>query len=204
MHRPPDIETIQDFHQYYRGSVIGMLNEDGLGYSPILISQAAGNSVVYNVENDTKHITFDRLLGLAQFGAPQYGSAEIGESAVYVSRRSARTANRGHRPNGLRCHRFHTDEMGREILSSWEYYRALFNPKYRGIRDSFNLLSKGERLACSLSRHFTLAQVEGYVVPCLYYRTDVVGYVPNAYRIELENQEHALLVREAFQNVEVV
>jgi hypothetical protein len=202
MHRPADIDNLQDFNQYYRGSVIGLLNEKEGTYSPILITGTGGGQVAYTPDGtNTVTAPFEEVLRLGQFGSPQYGSAEVGDTCIYVSRRAARTASRGHRLQGLRAHFFHPEETRPDILSHWDYYKVLFNPRVRQPQEAWDVVSSGRRLACTLSRHFTLAQTEGYTAPCLYYRTELVGFMPTNSRIETEEEDSRLLVRDAFIGV---
>lgn len=211
MYRPPDIETMEDFGQYYRSSFIGWRNpqDTGLPYVPVYVGPNDPTVVIINFEGKVqKNLSFKDVLDNAQFGAPQYGSTEVKNTAVYVSRRSQRTAHRGHRSGqGLNAHVFHPEKLvmlKSDLLTDWEYLRPLFNPAYRSLEETYGLLNSGERLACSLSRHFTGTLSEGYKVPVLHYKSSLVGYITGPNQIELEKlDDFKTLVEESFSGVEV-
>jgi hypothetical protein len=214
MYRPPDIETVDDFHQYYRQSYIGWTNpkNDGKQFVPVLVRGMSDEdprkiALRFEGEKADQIFSFKDILQNAQFGVPQYGSAEVGKSVVYVSRRSQRMAHRGHRPQGLHMHVFDNSlgEIPVPLLVWGEYLSSLFNPSYRSLDEAYTLLTTGERLACTLSRHFTMVLQEGIKVPCLYYKTKHVGYIPSMGVIEVENHsDHGTLVAETFSGVKIV
>lgn len=183
MHRPPDIETIADFHQYYRGSFIGWKNkEEGHEFVPAYVVACDHNNVTLNVDSKkTMVVPFQDVLNNCQFGNPQYGACEYEDTAVYVSRRAMRNAGRGHRNQALNVHIFHpaslTDQRSGTILMSWPYIRRLFNPEHRTFGEAYYRLTEGERLACSISRHLTASLEAGLKYPVLFYKTELVGHM---------------------------
>lgn len=211
MYRPPDIETIEDFNQYYRGAYIGLANFDNEGghrYLPMYVrGNLDGKSVsLRGTDGVDRTFTFKRVMDEAQFGSPQYGAVEVGNSVVYVSKKAARTVERGHRPARLNMHQYHVDpvldHMG--TLAGEEYLTSLFNPTYRGIEDARVLLATKKRIGAAVARHFALCTIEGYTVPCLFYKTRLIGYVPKAGLIDLEDYEQdSVLVHGVFPGMEV-
>jgi hypothetical protein len=213
VHRPPDIDSITDFHQYYRHAYVGWRVGDG--YVPAYVQGDSGRGrISINVNNESANtgnfteVTLPEILDRCQFGAPQYGSTEVGDTCVYVSRRSPRTPGRGHRASNLNMRVFHPEAYGAPhelILTSWDYVRALFSPRYRSLEEAFDILNRGDRLACSISRHFTGSLEEGVKYPALYYKNIPIGYLTTYGRIEVENKDlHEELVRVTFPKAQVV
>jgi len=210
VHRPPDVETHEDFQQYYRGAYIGYRNQKGdPPFLPMYVAGADGRGmfVLNKPDGQQEAFTFDNILVNGQFGTPQYGSVEVRQTAFYVARRSSRTAHRGHRAEFLNAHVFHPDIYpmgGKRGLIDPEYLTNLFNPQYRGLDEAYALLMKGERRACSLNRAFTMCLDEGYKVPTLYHKTQLVGYFPGPMQVDLEDPNaHRVLVMETFSGIRV-
>ena len=153
MYRPPDVETINDFLQYYRSSFIGYRDPTGL-YIPIYIHghDGADRIRVNNHDGTNRAIPFQHILERCQFGCPQYGTAEIDNAVIFVARRSARSQYRGHRSSLVR---FNVLGIGAEtipmngLMDSWKYVSMLFNPVYRRFNEAYDLLMEGGRYGCA-------------------------------------------------------
>lgn len=206
MHRPPDVENLADFIQYYRGAYIGWQgDEPGIAWVPAHVrGMSEREGLILDINGKPpEEVSFKTLLRTAQFGSPQYGSAEIGTSCVYAWKRAARTQNRGHRGGSLGGHVF-SEDVPQGWTNNLDYLRFLFNPQYRTLPEAVARINSAERRACSLSRYFTLAATTGYSVPCLFYKARLIGFVPAQDKIELENpEEYSALVLGTFPYAEV-
>ncbi len=202
MYRPADVDNSADFNQYYRHSYIGIRDQNNPNlYHPAYVMGAGDrDTFTLNIQTGPIQMPFADILQSAQFGTPQYGSTEVGETCVYVSRRAVRNAGRGHRVNTLSYTFFHPQEAdGERLLTSWEYLSKVFNPSYRTIQEAHGLLEDGARLACAVGAQFTMTLQEGYRCPVLHYKTNIIGYLPTHREIVLEErQEHEYLVRASF------
>jgi len=207
MYRPPDVENLADFIQYYRSSFIGY-DEHRIGeYLPIFIHGPDGGGErvrITDSNGDLRTVPFERIMEQAQFGCPQYGTAELDASVFFVSRRSARSQYRGHRSSLVRYTMLGAGDIQPPgIMDSWPYAKALFKPTYRPFDRAYMDLMRGERFGCALTPYFSLAHVLGYKVPCLHYKTKLVGFATSPTSVALDGDSDYLLVTESFPNIQV-
>jgi hypothetical protein len=186
MHRPPDVETITDFDQYYRRSYIGLRNEKGV-VEPIYIDGVLDDRnvrVMYVSTHQRADMPFADLLASGVFGSPQYGMTDVGGTVVYTYKRARRQAQRGHRITGdgavTSYHLFHRGILPPEeedsITTLPAFLQGLFNPSYTDLHRAYAGIMDADRLCTSLSRLFAMGIVEGVTKPVLFYKTKMIGY----------------------------
>ena len=220
MHRPPDVDNVHDFNQYYRGAWIGY-KQNTQNYTPILIGKALNEDgrafscskiVGPNNELEDANITWENIRNYGQFGHPRMGAINVGDTCLYLTRNTPRAAQRGYRANTITC----------AVHGAWLYTReglkypmagdystvySIFNPTYFTFKQGLDALMQGERVAVGLTPKILLVSEEGLRDPAVYYGAHPVGYLEGGYLLNTINSqaiELAKNVRAKFPEIMVV
>ena len=196
MYRPPDVDNGRDFSQYYRGSYIGLREPGNSDVTPALVSRVTddGGAVSLTLlrlverslagntyRGERMDIAFHQLLGIAQFGMPQYGTAIYGPTVSYLSRNAPRNGHRGLRLDHLAQHTvcgWELDQAGIKATDQWinDVAWYTFNPTHFPASEAFKMIHiDGDRLACPLSRHFYAYANQNFAYPLIGYRQNTIG-----------------------------
>lgn len=217
MHRPPDVENIRDFSQYYFNSWIGYKNGTEK-YIPTYISRVGDetNIAVKAILNDSgdsenRILTWRNLRDYGQFGHPRVGAVNLRDTSGYITRNSARTAHRGYRFNAAHMHVFGMwvlSNSGMKMPNTADYSVIfnVFNPSYFPLKTLLDQLEQGERLAGAISRKISLSMEEGFSWPAIYYGTHQVGYLEHGYLLtplDAASLEYAKIIKDRFPEIRV-
>lgn len=217
MHRPPDVDNLRDFQQYYVGSWIGY-RDSGEKFLPLYINKVesdANISCLAVTDNEggeqTKTLSWKELREYGQFGHPRLGAFNVENTSGYMTRNSNRTANRGYRTQGIHMHVFgmwilSTEGMRVPQAASRDVLFSIFNPQYFPVRGLVEMLMQGERISGAVSRKVTLCMEEGYSWPTVYYAKDLVGFLQDGYllnTVDNASAEYAKTIKDKFPEIRV-
>lgn len=199
MFRPADVDTPDDFYQYYRNHWLGVPVEHfpeikappGVRYFPFTpgaphtVEKSPGfvGHIVTNVEGLTTQvlIKFKTLVDAAQFGQPYSGYIDAGPTVAWVPRNAPRNAGRGFRlPNGwTRMGVLHLTELGQTdvVPNVRTVLIQLFNKTFTDWKLAINALLSGDRLATAIHDDWALSLMPHTPEIQVLYRQETVGYI---------------------------
>lgn len=205
MRRELDVETIQDFCQYYERGWIGLGENPTV---PILLRVAeSASSLTFHKIIKSKDGTFTldnfslswkTLKDEASFGCPDvgmspYGLGEVIFGASYSERQTKR---------GLNLSRLVFTDFNRWFLreklgqfqpsfansSNYSVIWHYFNPVYKHLGNAFAALDMGASVGEALSNKYALFTRPDKRFPILAYKQWPIGYVPHPDEIVLGEQ----------------
>lgn len=179
-----DVETIMDFHRYYRSAWLPMDDK----YT-INITTTDDARVYYSTkEKNENTMDWTDFKKRTSFGVPQLGMREYGPTVAFFYIRPIRHSLRGFQPHYTVPHNFNSWELRNFImprLSSYDVSKEIFFPTFRKTEEALAVLDSGERIGCACSPDVGVYTSYQSAAPLIAFKRYCVGYFENSREINV-------------------
>jgi len=205
MRRGIDVENLHDMCRYYEQAFVG-LREDKGTITPLLIGAPGGviqeeqtflaKRLLLNddggfVLSGWTTLKLPEVEKRIDFGTPDIGMIQDGETLIFLSNTSTRIGRKGFRLNHSKSYEFNSYEsLGKKSnnkydINKYDMVWRVFNPSYLPLNDALAKLAIGELIGTPLSLTLGLYTLPNSVYPLVAYKRWTVGYIINSTQIRL-------------------
>ena len=185
------IWTAEDLHQYFTGTYVGVIDDDGKHTSPCYIDQIAkidgqqGLGFVGRLPNGN-HLSIAFDSPRVQIILPESTYVNTGRECVYLTRITERQYKKGIRER--QYHKYYISEGDHRACGvryreqnrfSKEIVEELFNESFPSFDEAQEMISEGEVLSVAFHKHFCLANKPYLKKVVLVYKGMICGTVEN-------------------------